>query len=70
MPPSGAWGGSGKARLIDARTWLGLDPAAQPGFAAALSLVMKRYLAAYGPASVQPTSRAGLASASSVRCEA
>lgn len=57
VPPSGVWGGSGKARLIDARTWLGLDLATQPGFAAALSLVVRRYLTAYGPASVADIAR-------------
>ena len=57
MPPSGVWGASGKARLIDARTWLGLDPAMVPSFAAALSLVVGRYLAAYGPASVADIAR-------------
>ena len=57
VPPSGVWGGSGKARLIDARRWLGLDPAAQPDFVAALSLVVGRYLAAYGPASMADIAR-------------
>ena len=57
VPPSGVWGASGKARLIDARTWLGLDPATEPDFDTALSLVSRSYLAAYGPASVADIAR-------------
>ncbi|HVQ21909.1 MAG TPA: winged helix DNA-binding domain-containing protein [Candidatus Saccharimonadia bacterium] len=57
VPPSGVWGASGKTRLVDARTWLGLDPASVPRFDAALSLVVRRYLAAFGPASMADIAR-------------
>jgi hypothetical protein len=57
VPPGGVWGSSGTARLIAAWTWLGLSAAEQPDFMTALSLVMRRYLSAYGPASVADIAR-------------
>jgi winged helix DNA-binding protein len=51
VPPSGHWRHFGVARLIDARVWIGLDPASEPELHPALRRMIRRYLAAYGPAS-------------------
>lgn len=47
IPPRGLWGRSGQAVCTSAQSWLGRDlPAADP------AAVIRRYLAAFGPASV------------------
>jgi hypothetical protein len=50
IPPRGLWGQRGLTTLSTAETWLGqaLDPVTEEG----RSAMIKRYLAAYGPASV------------------
>ncbi len=48
VPPRGTWGGVGQARCTSAEHWLG-RPLAEPDVA----VVVRRYLAAYGPASVR-----------------
>lgn len=53
-PPSGRWREHGKPRYVTARVWLG--DAAAPGAVGddvALTIALERYLAAYGPASLQ-----------------
>jgi hypothetical protein len=49
IPPRGTWGGTGRTTHASARTWLGrpLDPAPS------VERMILRYLAAFGPASVQ-----------------
>ncbi len=48
VPPRGTWGGVGQARCTSAEHWLG-RPLAEPD----LPAMLRRYLAAYGPASVR-----------------
>jgi hypothetical protein len=49
VPPRGLWGRSGQTRLTTTRAWLGrdVDPEPDP------RPIVRRYLAAYGPASVK-----------------
>jgi Winged helix DNA-binding domain len=49
VPPKGLWGRSGQARLATVRAWLGRDADPEPDIEA----VVRRYLAAFGPASVK-----------------
>ncbi|SDO95845.1 Winged helix DNA-binding domain-containing protein [Nakamurella panacisegetis] len=48
VPPRGLWGGVGQARTTSAEAWLG-QPLAEPDVAQ----MVRRYLAAYGPATVR-----------------
>ncbi|MET3804705.1 hypothetical protein ABIB25_001701 [Nakamurella sp. UYEF19] len=48
VPPRGTWGGIGQSRSTTAESWIG-RPLAEPDVAQ----VIRRYLAAYGPASVR-----------------
>jgi hypothetical protein len=50
IPPSGTWGFTGKPAHTEATTWLA-RPLDEP--AAALRPLLKRYLAAFGPASIK-----------------
>jgi hypothetical protein len=52
VPPRGMWRGSGQARLATADTWLGAQLSDQPA-PHACETIIARYLAAFGPASVQ-----------------
>lgn len=47
-PPRGLWGHSGQAKLSTPKAWLGRDADPAPGAAG----MVRRYLAAFGPASV------------------
>ncbi|MFL6145266.1 MAG: winged helix DNA-binding domain-containing protein [Labedaea sp.] len=49
VPPRGIWGVGGRARLTTVRAWLGPDA----GQRSRLAAVLRRYLAAFGPASVK-----------------
>ena len=49
VTPRGVWGQSGPAAHTTVETWLGRSPLAEPS----LADVLLRYLAAYGPATVQ-----------------
>jgi hypothetical protein len=51
VPPRGLWGKSGKVKLALAQDWLGRQPLAAGGPAA--ERLVLRYLAAFGPATVQ-----------------
>ncbi|MFT7839154.1 winged helix DNA-binding domain-containing protein [Saccharothrix sp. BKS2] len=51
VPPRALWGRSGAARWTAATTWLG--PAGPAGPAAPVEELVRRYLAAFGPASVR-----------------
>ena len=54
-PPSGFWGEHGAPRYVAARTWLkGMD---EPSGDDGLQLLIRRYLGAYGPASVADIGR-------------
>jgi hypothetical protein len=46
VPPRGLWGRTGQAKLMTVESWLGAAPAAAPDVAP----VIRRYLAAFGPA--------------------
>jgi uncharacterized protein YcaQ len=48
VPPAGLWNRGKAPQLTTARTWLGREP----GAAMDLTVLVKRYLAAFGPASV------------------
>jgi winged helix DNA-binding protein len=48
LPPRGVWGRTGRPRITTARAWLGADPA--PLAPGAVEALLRRYLAAYGPA--------------------
>jgi hypothetical protein len=48
VPPRGIWGKSGQPTWTSAEHWLGRTPAAKPS----LEKLVRRYLAAFGPASV------------------
>lgn len=48
-PPRGVWGEAGEPRLVTAASWL----ADRPGRACSLADLLRRYLAAFGPASVR-----------------
>jgi Winged helix DNA-binding domain len=50
VPPSGMWHSHAKPRYLAADVWLG--PGRHPDHAAALDVAVRRYLAAYGPASL------------------
>jgi hypothetical protein len=49
LPPRGVWGRGGRLVLATAETWLGAPLASSPS----LEAMVRRYLGAYGPASVQ-----------------
>lgn len=51
VPPRGVWGLSGGLTYASTRQWLGAEP--EPDPEAALDAAIPRYLAAYGPASIQ-----------------
>lgn len=48
-PPRGLWRQRGQARLVASEAWLGADVEADPD----LDSIIRRYLAGYGPATVQ-----------------
>jgi Winged helix DNA-binding domain len=48
VPPRGVWGSSGQARYATLEAWTGRGPERDP----AVDVVVRRYLAAFGPASV------------------
>jgi DNA glycosylase AlkZ-like len=50
LPPDGVWGGGPRVWIATAESWLGRAPAADPD--AATDLLVRRYLAAFGPARV------------------
>jgi len=52
VPPRGIWGASGQATFATMEAWLG-HPVAAEATDAAIEDVVKRYLAAFGPASVK-----------------
>ena len=49
VPPRGIWGKAGQPTLTTLEHWLGREPLANPS----LDAMVLRYLAAYGPASIQ-----------------
>ncbi|WP_407562085.1 winged helix DNA-binding domain-containing protein [Streptomyces sp. 184] len=49
VPPRGLWGRGGQVAHATVRSWLGAEPAADPDVAP----LVRRYLAAFGPASVR-----------------
>lgn len=51
VPPRGLWRGSGQARLATADTWLGIELPDEPAVDAH-EQVIRRYLAAFGPATL------------------
>jgi hypothetical protein len=55
VPPSGFWGEHGAPRYVAARTWL--KDAEPPSGDEGLQLLIRRYLGAYGPASVADIGR-------------
>lgn len=50
LPPDGVWGGGPRVWVGTAESWLGRAPGSDP--AAATDLLVRRYLAAFGPARV------------------
>lgn len=65
LPPDGVWGGGSRVWIGTAESWLGRGPEKDP--ATATELLLRRYLAAFGPARVADASQWSGLSAARVR---